>query len=68
MKKVYILNTKFIGKVVFDSRGKHILTDKMTQKALKELYLTGHTEKITEIEQAKKSNSSRSKPSSDKGK
>ena len=66
MKKIYILNPKFIGKAVSDSRGQHVLKEGMSQKALKELYITGHTEKITEVEEIKpKKSSSRSKSSSD---
>lgn len=54
MKKRYKLKEKFIGKVVYDIRGKHILTNKMTQKELRELFITGHEEKIELVEYSKK--------------
>ena len=58
MKKKYILKPKFLGKVVYDVRGKHVLTEKMTQKQLKDLYITGHTEKIDLVEYEPKQDSS----------
>ena len=67
MKKKYIVKEKFIGKVVFDIAGKHILTNKLPQKELKDLFITGHNDKIELIEYAAKKNISDSQSSTDNG-
>lgn len=67
MKKKYIVKEKFIGKVVFDIAGKHILSNKLPQKELKDLFTTGHTEKIELIEYAAKKDISDSQSSTDNG-
>jgi hypothetical protein len=54
MKKKYVLKKEYFGKMVNDIRGKHILSDKLSQKELKDLYTTGHIEKIEIIEYARK--------------
>ena len=42
MKVYYKLDDKFIGKMHCDREGKTILTDKLSQKKLKELYIKGN--------------------------
>ncbi len=59
---MYKLKEKYYGMYVSDSKGKHILGPKTSQRTLKYLYESGHTEKIEkESRPAKPKDSSKRK-------